>query len=177
MLGLKLIHVSKKGPSCKAAWNVWNTHSIGSHYKNMIWYNEISYAARQLQCLDSNYKLTEDSTHLTIINEFRGIYCRYFQAGRLRKNCCHFTDGIFKCIFVNENVWIWLKISLKIVPKVRINNIPTLVQIMAWHWPVTKPLSESMMITLWMNLCVAGLQWVKKKISFWCNFVFFCYSS
>ena len=31
-----------------------------------------------------------------------------------------------------ENVWISIKISLKFVPKDPINNIPALVQIMAW---------------------------------------------
>ena len=35
-----------------------------------------------------------------------------------------FTDGY---IFFNENVWISLKMSLKFIPKVRINNIPALV--------------------------------------------------
>ena len=37
-----------------------------------------------------------------------------------------------KCIWWNENISISLKISLKFVPKVRINNIPALVQ-MAWQ--------------------------------------------
>ena len=37
--------------------------------------------------------------------------------------------------FLNENVWISLKISLKIAPKVGINNISALVQIMAWRRP------------------------------------------
>ena len=49
------------------------------------------------------------------------------------------ADDIFKCIFFNENEWILLKISLKFVPKFRINNIPALVQIMAWHRPGDKP--------------------------------------
>ena len=40
---------------------------------------------------------------------------------------------IFKCIFLNKNVWIWIKISLKFVPQGPINNIPALVQIMAWR--------------------------------------------
>ena len=44
----------------------------------------------------------------------------------------HFAD-IFKYIFMNENVRIVIKISLKIVLKGRINNIPALVQIMAWR--------------------------------------------
>ena len=42
-----------------------------------------------------------------------------------------FPDDIFKCIFLNEYVWISLKISLKFILKARINNIPALIQIMA----------------------------------------------
>ena len=42
---------------------------------------------------------------------------------RPRQNGRHFPDDIFKCIFLNENVWISLQISLKSVPKVQINNI------------------------------------------------------
>ena len=49
---------------------------------------------------------------------------------RPRQNGHHFADDIFKCIFLNENVWILIKISLKFVPKGPINNIPSLVQIM-----------------------------------------------
>ena len=59
----------------------------------------------------------------------------YLNTLRLRQSCRHFTDDIFKCIFLNAIVWLLLKISLKFVPKVRINNIPALVKIMAWHWP------------------------------------------
>ena len=47
----------------------------------------------------------------------------------------HFADDIFKCIFLNENVWIPIEISLKFVPKGPINNIPAMVQIMAWRRP------------------------------------------
>ena len=63
-----------------------------------------------------------------------------------RQNGRHFPDGIFKCIFLNENIWISLKIWLKFVPKVRINKIPVLVQIMAWRRPGNKPLSEPTMV-------------------------------
>ena len=38
-----------------------------------------------------------------------------------------FPDDIFKCIFLNENVSILIKISLKFAPEVRINNIQALV--------------------------------------------------
>ena len=56
------------------------------------------------------------------------------------------ADDIFECIFFNENVYILLNISLKFVPTVRIDNIPALVQIMAWRRPGDKPLFEPMMV-------------------------------
>ena len=71
---------------------------------------------------------------------------------RPRQNGRHFPDDIFKCIFLNENVWISIKIPLKFVPKVPINNIPALFQIMAWRRPGDKPLSETMMVTILMHI-------------------------
>ena len=56
-----------------------------------------------------------------------------------------FSRRHFKCIFVNENVRISIKISLKFVSKDLINDIPALVQIMAWCRSGDKPLSEPMM--------------------------------
>ena len=41
--------------------------------------------------------------------------------------------AIFQWIFLNENVRISINISLKFVPWGPINNIPTLVQVMAWR--------------------------------------------
>ena len=80
---------------------------------------------------------------------------------RQRQICRHFEDGIFTCIFLNENVWISLKISLKFVPKVQINKIPALIQIIALHRPGNKPLSELMMVTLqciYVSLCLNELK-------------------
>ena len=71
------------------------------------------------------------------------------------QNGRHFADDIFKCIFLNENGWIPIKISLKFVPKVPINNIPAMVQIMAWRRPGDKPLSEPMVVSLPTHICVA----------------------
>ena len=71
--------------------------------------------------------------------------------------------------FINENVWFPIKISLKFVPWGLINNIPALVQIMAWRRPGDKPLSEPMMVRLSTHICVARPQWVENylfKISF-----------
>ena len=80
---------------------------------------------------------------------------------RPRQNGCHFPDDIFKWIFLNENVWIL--ISLKFVPKGLINNIPALIQIMAWHHPDIKPLSEPMMVSLLMHVCVTWPRWVNSS--------------
>ena len=80
---------------------------------------------------------------------------------RPRQNGRHVADDIFKCIFWNENVSIAIKISLNFVPKGPINNIPALVKIMAWRRPGEKPLSEPMVISLPMHICVTRPQWVK----------------
>ena len=50
---------------------------------------------------------------------------------RPRQNYRHFADDIFKCIFLNENVWISLTISLKFLTQFWINNITALVEVMA----------------------------------------------
>ena len=79
---------------------------------------------------------------------------------RPRQHGSHFADDTFKPIFLNENIRISIKILLKFVPKVPINNIPALVQIMAWRQPGDKPLSEPMMVCLLTHVCVTRPQWV-----------------
>ena len=86
-----------------------------------------------------------------------------FNTLRPRQNGCQFPDDIFKCIFLNENVWILIKISLMFVPMGPINNIPALVQIMAWRRSGDKPLSEPMMVRLPTHICVNRPQWVNNK--------------
>ena len=55
------------------------------------------------------------------------------------QNGRHFPHDIFKCIFLNESVWISVKTSLKFISMGpvsgmgTINNIQALVQIMAWR--------------------------------------------
>ena len=82
---------------------------------------------------------------------------------RPRQNGCHFADDSCKCIFLNENIWISNKNSLKFVPKGPIDNIPALVQIMAWRRPGAKPLFEPMIVSLLTHICVTRPQWVKLK--------------
>ena len=85
----------------------------------------------------------------------------YINTLRPRQIGRHFADDIFKYIFFNENVWIPIKISLKFVPKGRINNIPALVQIMAWRRPGDKPLSGPIIVSLLTHICDTRPQWVK----------------
>ena len=79
-----------------------------------------------------------------------------------RQNGRHFADDTFKHIFLNENVRISILISMKFVPKGPVNNIPALIQIMAWRQPGDKPLSEPMMVSLLMHICITRPQWVKR---------------
>ena len=81
---------------------------------------------------------------------------------RPRQKCHHIKDDIFKCISMNETGQISLNISPKFGPQVRNNNIPALVQIMAWGLPGDKPLSVQMMVRLLTHICVTRPHWSNK---------------
>ena len=89
-------------------------------------------------------------------------YTNLINTLRPRQDGRHFPDDIFKWIFLNEIIWISIKISLKFVPSGPINNIPALVQIMAWRRLGDKPLSEPMMVSLLTLICVTQPQWVNQ---------------
>ena len=146
--------------------------------------------------------------HLQIFLPNRTEFIVFFLQNKLlntlrpRHNGRHFADYIFRSIFLNENVSIPIKFSLKFVPKGPINYIPALVQIMAWRWPGDKPLSEPMIVRLPTHICVAWPQWVRpyaklkvistdirkfsnlkvalwrpwKLNSCWCHAIFYCSS-
>ena len=128
MLGLKLFHVNKRVL-------VYHTVIVIDYFAS---YGE----------LKTEPKLTYLTRRLaSVLNSLRP-----------RQNGRNFADDTFKCIFLNENISISIKISLKFVPKVPINNIPALVQIMAWRRPGDKPLSEPMMVNLPTHICVTQPQ-------------------
>ena len=81
---------------------------------------------------------------------------------RPRQDSRHFPDDIFKWIFLDENVWISINISLKFILNGSIDNIPALYQTMAWRRSGDKPLSEPMMVSLLTHICVTQPQWVNK---------------
>ena len=110
----------------------------------------------------------------TKFNQYMPVLLSSLNTLRQRQNGRHFADDTFNRIFVNENARISIKFSLKFVPKGPVNNIPALVQIMAWRRPGDKPLSESMMVSLMTHICVTRPQWVnvsgsrfRKIVMYW----------
>ena len=91
------------------------------------------------------------------------MFSSLYDTLRPRQNGRHFADDIFKCIFIKENIWISIKISLKFVPKGPINKIPG-----------DKPLSEAMFVSLLTHICVTQPQWVKSAVFFVCFFRLSC---
>ena len=100
---------------------------------------------------------------LVIIGEDSGLSSvrqqAIFNTLRPKQNDRHFPDDI-QMHFL-EWRYISVKISLEFVPKGQINNIPSLVQIMAWRRLGDKPLSEPMMVSLMTQIWVTRPQWVK----------------
>ena len=84
--------------------------------------------------------------------------CHVLDSLRPRQNGRLFADDTFKRIFLNENIRISTRNSLKFVSKGLINKIPALVLIMAWRRPGDKPLSEPMVVSLPTHICVTGPQ-------------------
>ena len=79
---------------------------------------------------------------------------------RPRQSGRYFADDTFKCISLNENLWISFTVSPKFVSKVPTNNIAALIQIMAWCQPDDKPLSEPMIVRSLTHICVTRPKWI-----------------
>ena len=57
-----------------------------------------------------------------------------------------------------------LRFHWNLLPRPQLTNIPSLVQIMAWHRPGNKPLSEPMLVSLPTHICITRPQWVKFRV-------------
>ena len=68
-----------------------------------------------------------------------------------------FAD-IFKVIFICENCYILIQISLKLVLSCPFHNSSAILYIMVWHWTGDKPLSESTR-SGWLQSNLAFLSW------------------
>ena len=86
------------------------------------------------------------------------------KTSRPRQNGRHFVNFSSKFILSNKSISTSINISLNFVPGGQINNISAVVQIMAWHRPGDKPLSEKKMINLLTHRCVTRPQWVKQQM-------------
>ena len=117
------------------------------------------------QYLDA-WRLAQQYTRTYILILHKSISWSRYNTLRPRKNGRHFADDIVECIFLNENIWISIKISLKFVLKGSINNIPSLVQIMAWCRTGDKPLSEPMIVRLLTHICVIRPQWANTNLKY-----------
>ena len=97
-------------------------------FSSMIYHNTILYVMWhwQVRDLDQTWEFELNLTHWG------------------RDKMAAFSQTTFLNGF--SDVWILLRISLKCVPKIPINNIIALVQIMAWRHSGNKPLSEPMMV-------------------------------
>ena len=135
----------------------------------MPWFGLLYHTGRQGMVQARFYNLSPDPVWW-IRADVNKVQCKALNTLRPRQNGRHFPDDIFKCIFLNENAWIFIKISLKFVPKGPINNISALVLIMAWRRSGDKPLSEPMMDSLLTHICVTRPQWVIPRSIFSQNF-------
>ena len=116
------------------------------------------------------FSLIEHDTVESIICEFHSCLLYHTHSNQFNvwidtlrpsKNGRYFAEYMFKCIFVNESVWISIMIRLKFVSNVPINNILALVQIMGWCRPGDKPLSKPMMVWLPTHICITRPQGAK----------------
>ena len=79
--------------------------------------------------------------------------CAAVNTLRPRQNGRYFADDSFKRMFLSETLNILIENSLKFAPNGLINNIPALVQIMAWRRPNDKSLSEPMVVRIMTHIC------------------------
>ena len=59
----------------------------------------------------------DDQNDVAAMATYTFFWFYTFSTLRPRQNGRHFPDDIFKCIFLKQNIWISIKISLKFVPR------------------------------------------------------------
>ena len=96
-----------------------------------------------------------------VMAQYHGKNCQIMLTHEAETKWTPFRRRHFQVHFVEWKCLNSEKKSQKFVPKGPINNIPSLVQIMAWRRTGDKPLSEPMMVCLLTHICVTRPQWVK----------------
>ena len=128
------------------------------HFLYTVW----SYSAKGRICSTINFGCQNWPKQVSNIS--RKLLFSTFRL-KPRQNGRHFPDDIFKCICIDENEWISMKISLKFFLMGQITNIPVLVQILARRRLGGRPLSEPMVVRLPTHVCVTRPQWIKRVTS------------
>ena len=135
--------------------------SVGFFYRQQAYQassHEVCYSILNgLASLSLPYRQQQQWLVWTIWTSLSAVREKAVNTLRPRQNGRLFPDNVFKCIFLDESVWFAIKISLQFVFKVWINNIPALVQIMAWCQPGDKPLSEPMLARLLTHISYMSL--------------------
>ena len=140
-----------------------------SNAENVIWWrhhDQCAYMWHKFFNTLSAAKFRKiSSAGLIIVVRAVKTYSRSWHTLMPRQNCRQFPGDIFKYIFLNEIIWISLKFSLRFVPKRRIDNMATLVQIMAWRRETTHYLNQwwLVMVSLLTHICVTRPQWVNSQ--------------
>ena len=138
----------------KCFWIEWKHNDVVQLKMLLNWMKA------QWHCSTQNVSEFNEST-MTLFNSVQPSDANmhnFINTLRPRQNGRHFPDDSFKWIFLNENVWTSIEASLKFVAKGPINNIPALVQVMAWRRPGDKPLSEPMMVSLLTHTVMSLLE-------------------
>ena len=106
----------------------------------------------------------QQTQHWLQMIKLHDSYCSLLGVNPLRpwQNGSHSADETLISIFMYENDINFIKFSLEFGPKGPVINIPAFVQIMAWHQPGNKPLSEPMIVRLPMHICITQPQWVNQ---------------
>ena len=80
-----------------------------------------------------------------------------FNTLRPRRNYYHFAEDIFNYILLQCMNFAYDFRIVEFLPKVRINNVPALLQIMAWRRASDEPLSEPTLASVFAFLCLHDL--------------------
>ena len=133
--------------------------------RNKFQWNAIENATVLCQKVFCNYNL-QNGAHLSR-PKFVTNYSPSSNRSNIKPNAqlTHWGRGKMAAIFqttfqMHFLEWKLIDISLKFVPKGPVDNIPALVQIMAWRRPGDKSLSEPMVVCSPTHICVTRPQWV-----------------
>ena len=140
-------HVTKKSTvKMRLNCNFWSTLQELMRYTledlQNLWEVAASHSAQRQAWIDAlDKKLSE-------LEKARMVQVG-FGTMRPGQDGWHFAGNIFKCLFLNENFCLLI---FNLLPLGSIDNMSYVVQVLAWRWTGSKPLSELMMTKFSCNI-------------------------